>query len=163
MKTLQTYRLKPNPAGKDKNKSGRAAQSQLGGEWVDIRNTGNAPVSMDGVKLYHVAFVDGKASRWELVTGFSGTLGVGQVIRVHSGSGPASLLHPDDLKGASINAFTGRDAYIWNNAEGDTSRLTELSNGVEVETDKTSYPPHPGEGVVFVRVGASLVPGRIAA
>lgn len=163
MKTLQTYRLKPNPAGKDKNRNGRATQTQLGAEWVDIRNTGSLPVSIAGVKLYHVAFVNGKASHWELITSFIGTLQAGQVIRVHSGSGPASVLNPEDLRAADIHAFTGRDLYVWNNAEGDTSRLTELVNGNEVETDKAGYVPNPPEGVVLVRAGDALIPGRLAA
>lgn len=163
MKTLQTSRLKPNPTGKDKNRNGRATQTQLGGEWVDIRNTGTVGVNMDGVSLYHVAFVNGKASHWELVISFKGTLQPGKIIRVHSGSGPTSVLSPEDLRGADINAFTGRDVYVWNNAEGDTSRLTEPQSGKEVETDKAGYAPNPPEGAVLVRLGDALVPGRLAA
>ena len=163
MKSLQTYRLKPNPAGKDKNRNGRASQTQLGAEWVDIRNTSNTPVSMDDVKLYHVAFHNGKASHWELVTGFTGTLQGQQVIRIHSGSGPVSVLNAEDVRGADIHSFTGKDNYVWNNEEGDTSWLTEQQNGKDVETDKAGYAPNPPEGVVLVRAGDSLVPGRIAA
>lgn len=50
MKTLQTVRLKPNPAGKDRTRSG-ASETQLGGEWADIKNTGRLDVNLVGVNL----------------------------------------------------------------------------------------------------------------
>jgi hypothetical protein len=108
--------------------------------------------------------VNGKPSHWDLVTGFSGagTLQPGKVVRVHSGSGPVSVLDAGDLRGADHHIFTNRDRYVWNNAEGDTSRLTETVGGNEIDTDKASYAPNPPEGVVLVRSGSSLVPGRIA-
>ena len=159
MKSLQPFRLKPNPVGKDKNKNGTATQAQLGAEWVDIKNTGYATVSMDGVKIHHVAFANGKPSHWELITSFTGTLAPGKVIRLHSGSGPVNLLHQDDLVGADIHLFTSRNSYVWNNAEGDTSRLTENENGREVETDQAGYAPNPPEGIVLVRSGNRLIPG----
>src|SRR5690349_7394475 len=77
MKTLQTSQLKPNPTGKDKDKWGRASVAQLGAEWVDVKNTGGSAVNLDGVKVYHVAFVNGKPSHWELVISFTGSLGAG--------------------------------------------------------------------------------------
>jgi hypothetical protein len=163
MKTLQTYRLKPNPAGKDKNTNGRASQTQLAGEWVDISNTGTVGVTLSDVQLYHVAFTNGKPTHWEKVTGFSGTLQPGKIVRVHSGSGPLSVVAAEDLRGADHHMFTNRDVYVWNNEEGDTSRLTEQVNGKEVDTDKASYAPNPPEGAVLVRSGDSLIPGRIAA
>ena len=86
MKTLLTARLKPNPAGKDKNRWGNASQTQLGAEWADIKNTGSYGVNLDGVRLYHVAFKNGKPSHWDIVVSFgSFVLGAGQVLRVHSG------------------------------------------------------------------------------
>lgn len=158
MKTLRTSRLKPNPSGKDKNRYGTATATQLGAEWVDIENNGMAAVAMDGVKLYHVAFVNGKASHWEEIMSFKGTLGAGQVVRVHAGSGPETALNSEDRSGATYHLFTGHDRYVWNNAEGDTSRLTEASGYTEVETDKASYDSHPPEGVVLVRSGNKLEP-----
>jgi len=163
MKTLQTHRLKPNPAGKDRTRYGGATQAQLGGEWVDVKNTGSSPVNMDGVTLYHVAFANGRASHWEKVIGFTGVLQPGNVVRVHSGSGPVTALNADDLRGADHHIFTQRDSYVWNNAEGDTSRITETQGSSEVETDKVGYAPNPPEGVVLVRAGDQLIPGRIAA
>src|SRR3954470_12012840 len=100
MATLKTSQLKPNPSGKDKDKWGRATAAQLGAEWVDIKNPGDGPVSLEGVKVQHVAFVGGKASHWELVMSLKGSLGAGKVLRIHSGSGPESALRAEDLAGA---------------------------------------------------------------
>lgn len=158
MKTLQISRLKPNPSGKDKDRFGYAPAAQLGAEWVDIRNSGSAAVQLDGVKLFHVAFTNGSPSHWEEIMTFKGTLDAGAVLRVHAGKGPESALRPEDLHGARHHLFTNRDRYVWNNAEGDTARLTEPSNNGDLETDKASYDPYPPEGVVLVRSGAKLVP-----
>lgn len=163
MKTLQTSRLKPNPTGKDRDRYGHASTAQLGAEWVDIQNTGSSPVVMNGVKLYHIAFVNAKPSHWELIMSFTGTLGAGEVVRIHGGHGPESALNPQDRSGATYHLFTNRDQYVWNNAEGDTSRITEPSGNGEAETDKASYDPYPPEGVVLVRSGAKLVPSSAAA
>lgn len=163
MKKLRTFRLKPNPAGKDKNKYGGATPAQLGGEWVDIKNTDSSPVNLEGVTLYHVAFVNGRASHWERIIAFTGVLQSGAVARVHAGSGPMSALNPEDLRGADNHIFTQRDSYVWNNVEGDTSRLTEPASGSEIDIEKVGYAPNPPEGVVLVRAGEALVPGRIAA
>lgn len=164
MKTLQTSRLKPNPAGNDKNRYGTASPSQLGAEWVDIKNTGSAGVNMEGVTVYHVAFRNGQASHWEVVTSFtSGTLGAGEVVRIHAGHGPVTALNPEDRNGATYHVFTNRDQYVWNNAEGDTSRITEKSGNSEVETDKANFDPYPPEGVVLVRSGTKLVPSSSSA
>jgi hypothetical protein len=165
MKTLQTVRLKPNPAGKDRSRSGQATAAQLGAEWVDIRNTGRVAVPMSGVRVYHIAYPADKTKprTWELVIAFGAwDLGPGQVVRVHSGEKRAlSVLNEADRQGADWHAFTGRDRYIWNNAEGDTSRITEMVTGSEQETDKASYDPNPPEGVVLVRSGNKLIPGGV--
>jgi len=164
MKTLQTSRLKPNPAGKDKSRSGHASIAQLGAEWVDIRNTGSSPVNLDGVKLYHIAFANGQPSHWEAIMSFTGTLGASEVVRIHGGHGPESALNSEDRSAATYHLFTKRDQYVWNNAEGDTSRITEpASNSGEIDTDKASYDPHPPEGVVLMRSGAKLVPSSASA
>ena len=161
MATLKTSQVKPNPTGKDKDKWATAAQ--LGAEWVDVKNPGDGPVSLEGVKVQHVAFVNGKASHWELVMSLKGALGAGKVLRIHSGSGPESALRAEDLAGADYHLFRGSDVYIWNNAEGDTSRITVSSNGSGQDVDKASYDPHPPEGVKLVRSADKLVPGGVGA
>lgn len=163
MATLKTSQLKPNPTGKDKDRSGRAGASQLAAEWVDIKNPGDGPVSLTNVKVYHLAFVNGKASNWDLVMSLQGQLGAGKVLRIHSGSGPESVLRPEDRAGADHHLFRNADVYIWNNAEGDMSRITVTSNGSEQDVDKASYDPRPPEGVVLVRSGDKLVPSGVGA
>src|SRR5690242_15285665 len=98
MKTLRVVRLKPNPLGKDKNRFGTATPAQLGAEWVDFQNSGTAAVRLDGVELYHVAY-DGQGNgTWERIQSFTGQIGVGEVVRVHSGeTRPLSVLYADDL------------------------------------------------------------------
>ena len=56
MKTLRVYRIKPNPAGKDKARHGSPSAAQLGGEWVDVRNSGTSSVNTTGVGLWHLAY-----------------------------------------------------------------------------------------------------------
>ena len=163
MSALKTSQLKPNPAGKDKDRSGRASAAQLGAEWVDVKNTSSARVSLEGVKLYHIAFENGNPARWEVVFAFTGGLDAGKVVRVHSGSGPQSALRPEDVTGADYHLFRDADVYVWNNAEGDKSRLTSTTNGSEEETDKAGYSPNPPEGVALIRVGDSLVPSGAGA
>jgi hypothetical protein len=156
MKTLQTIRLKPNPSGKDRTRRGGATAAQLGGEWVDIQNMGSTAVDLTGVKLYHIAYsgaVDN--GRWEEVMSFKGSLGAGQVIRVHAGNGSLSALHAVDKQGADYHLFIGRDAYVWNNDRGDCSALWQA--GENDPFDKACYDANPPEGVILTRVGSKLV------
>lgn len=160
---LQVSKLKPNPSGKDRNRQGSPSPAQLGAEWVDLRNTGREAISLAGVELYHLAYnrASGKAE-WQKITGFRGTLGVGHVLRVHSGrSRPLTVLRPEDLTGAKFHCFTGRDAFVWNNVEGDSAGLWRPKERVWI--DKAFYDPHPPEGAVLIRSGNKLVPAGVAA
>jgi hypothetical protein len=56
---------------------------------------------------------------------------------------------------------TGRDAYVWNNAEGDGPGLWRPS--MKSWVDRTSYDPNPPEGAVLVRTGEKLSPAVRAA
>jgi hypothetical protein len=156
MKTLRTVRLKPNPSGKDRTRRGGATAAQLGGEWVDIENHGRTSVDLTGVKLYHIAYSGAYDNgTWEEVMSFKGSLGAGEVIRVHAGSGPLNVLHPIDRQGATYHLFTGRDAYVWNNDRGDCSALWQA--GEKVPFDKACYDANPPEGIILVRIGDKLV------
>jgi hypothetical protein len=159
---LRVSQLKPNPAGKDRGRFGPLSAAQLGAEWVDIKNVGTAPVGLGGIELYHLAYGrPGTQPEWQKVTSFTGSLRVGEVLRVHSGqTRDLSVLHREDLVGADYHGFSGRDAYVWNNAEGDTAGLWEPQSKTWV--DKGSYDPHPPEGVVLVRSGSKLVPAGAA-
>lgn len=155
MKTLQSVRLKPNPAGKDRTRRGGAATAQLGGEWVDIQNTGAAPVDLSGVTLYHVAYSGAcDAGTWQPVMNFKGILGVGEVLRVHAGHGPVAALHAVDQQGANYHLFTGRDQYDWNNDRGDCAALFQA--GQSDPFDRAWYDPNPPEGVILTRLGTRL-------
>lgn len=156
MKTLRTVRLKPNPSGKDRTRRGGATVAQLGGEWVDIENHGRTSVDLSGVKVYHIAYSGAYDNgTWEEVMSFKGSLGTGEVIRVHAGSGPLNVLHPNDQQGATYHLFTGRDAYVWNNDRGDCSALWQA--GEQLPFDKACYAANPPEGVILVRSGDKLL------
>ena len=155
MSKLQTVRLKPNPSGKDRTRHGGTTATQLGGEWVDIQNVGTQAVSLDSVILHHVAYsADGRTCRWERVMTFKGVLQSGKVFRLHSGSGPESVLRQEDILGADFHLFTGGN-YIWNNDRGDCSAL--FIDGQSSPFDKACYATSPPEGVVLKRVGDTLV------
>lgn len=154
MKTLKTVRLKPNPPGKDRDRHGASA-TQLGAEWVDIQNVGRSPVDLGGVQLFHIAYSRGdRTGRWAELMSFRGTLPVGQIVRVHSGSGPLNQLRQEDIQGADHHLFTGKN-YVWNNVEGDCSGLFET--GQPSPFDRACYDPNPPEGEVLERVGDKLV------
>jgi len=161
VKTLKITQLKPNPIGKDRPRLGGPTPTQLAAEWVDFLNTGNALVRLVGVTLYHVAYAPGERNgRWEEVRKFTENIEAGKVIRVHSGRPrDLSVIAMEDRLGADSHLFTGRDAYVWNNKEGDIASLWDT--GITEFIDKASYDPNPPEGVILVRVGDKLVPAGV--
>jgi len=158
MLRLYITKAKPNPAGKDRS-GGNISSQQLAGEWVDFQNTGDQPYLLDNVHLQHIAYtaqypVNGQ---WEEACDFSGTLPVGEIVRVHSGgSTPLDQLRIEDRLGAHHHVFTGK-SYIWNNSRPDTARLVLEINGQTTELDKASYSANPPEGRILVRSGNSLI------
>lgn len=156
MKTMKSVRIKANPAGKDRNRRGVATAAQLGAEWVDLKNEGAVAVTLNGLSLYHVAYSGATDNgTWERVQSFTGSLGAGKVMRVHSGSGPVSALNAADLAGADAHVFTNRDSYIWNNDRGDCSALQK--DGETAKFDQCWYNAKPPEGVILVRSGDKFV------
>ena len=163
MNQLRVSQLKPNPAGKDRTRYGGATPAQLGAEWVDLKNLGPLAVNLDGLSLHHLAYpAGGGRPAWSLVCNLRGNLPAGQVLRVHSGRvRETSVLRGEDLQGAHFHAFSGKDEYVWNNAEGDTALVWR--EATKVREDEASYDPFPPEGVILVRSGAKLIPvGRQA-
>lgn len=161
MKTLLITRIKPNPAGKDRNPAGSTSASQLAAEWVDFKNTGSAPVDLGDIELYHVAYAPGSSQgHWDKVMDFRGILQVGHTVRVHSGSGPESVIRPEDRAGAEHHLFTGRN-YVWNNRQGDSPTLFDTT--LKQNVDQASYDPYPPEGQVLTRSGNKLVPVAVPA
>lgn len=159
MADLQTVRLKPNPSGKDRTRWGGASATQLGGEWADIENKGSHGYDLQGVGLYHVAYKSDGSSQWDLVMSFKGTLRPGQVMRIHAGAGPESVLLPEDKNGAEIHLFTGGN-YVWNNDKADCAGLFKDSTK---QIDKACYGANPPEGVILKRVVDSLIPSTTTA
>src|SRR5947208_8079602 len=84
---MQIVRAKPNPSGKDTNRH-RPLAPQLLGEWVDIKNIGDAPVSASVLNLAHSEFGPGCAIKekariywpWSPIV-----VGPGEIARVHTG------------------------------------------------------------------------------
>lgn len=158
--SLQITRIKPNPVGKDRTRYGQTPAAQLAAEWVDFKNTGAAAFDCGQLELWHRAYHHGKAPSWEKVMSFKGALQPGKIVRVHSGSGPDSVIRDEDRRGADFHLFTDKD-YVWNNKEGDTPAL--FNPVTKITLDSASYDPNPPEGEELVRSGDKLVPARKAA
>lgn len=154
MADLQTVRLKPNPSGKDRTRWGGATATQLAGEWADIENKGLQGYDLQDVGLYHIGYKPDGSGQWDLVMSFKGVLRPGQVMRIHAGSGPESVLLPEDKSGADFHFFTGGN-YVWNNDKADCAGLFRNNT---TQIDKACYAANPPEGAILMRVGDSLVP-----
>lgn len=152
---LTIIRIKPNPTGKDRPVHGGPTAQQLAAEWVDFRNDHGQDASLNGVSLWHLTYAPGRAPEWAKIQTFSGTLPAGKIVRVHAGiKRELSVIRPEDLAGADYHVFTGDDAYVWNNKQGDTPLI--FVEATKTTLDKTSYDPNPPEGLVLVRVGDKL-------
>jgi hypothetical protein len=137
---LVSYAL-PNPAGKDRSASG-VSNNQLNGEWVEFKNNINQPVSLDGVSLVHQTYNQScQRTGYDVLTPFSGTLGVGQSIRVHTGTGQGYQ------EGNVIHLFLNRGNYVWNNRCGD-SVILQAGNSL---VDWAAYGSNPPEGRILTR------------
>ena len=157
MKQLLITQPKPNPSGKDRF-GNVVPSSQLAGEWVDFKNTGNEGYPLENIKLHHIAYTTQYPNGvWEQVMGFTGTLGVGEIVRVHSGGKiPLENLFSIDMSGANYHLFTG-ERYIWNNDRSDCPRLVLKQNGQTYEIDKATYLAYPQEGRILLRQGTQLL------
>jgi hypothetical protein len=157
MASLQINKAKPNPAGKDKNRFGHATPAQLGGEWVDIRNSGSNPVTLDGLELWHLEYPTTGEPKLALVCTLYATLGAFETLRVHSGV-KVSLaeLYSQDVNGAEWHQFTSENRYVWNNDRRDTPVVWNRAKNADV--DRTYYDADPPEGVMLVRSGEKLIP-----
>lgn len=156
MTDLLISHLKPNPTGKDRT-MGSIPNSQLVGEWVDIKNTSGKKLNMAGVKVYDNTFGTFCSNQGERLIFTFGqfSLPAGEVVRIHSGDKVSiSSLAFIDRSGADYHAFTGDHSYAWNNVCGDIARVRN-SKGVLI--DRTHYNPRPVEGRVLNRVGQVLI------
>ena len=62
---------------------------------------------MSGVTLYHRAYT-GSQWRWAQIMTFTGNLGAGEIVRVHSGQRRDGVIAAEDMVGATYHLFTGR-------------------------------------------------------
>lgn len=132
----------PNPAGKDRSASG-VTNNQLNGEWVEFRNTSYQTLSLSGLTLVHQTYNQScQRTGYDVLTPFSGTLGVGQSIRVHTGTCQG---YQD---GNITHLFLNRGNYVWNNRCGDSVILQSGTNVV----DWAAYGNNPPEGKILARV-----------
>lgn len=131
--------------------SGRSCRSRSNA----TKNTGRSSVDLTGVSLFHKAFKQDGSFEWDLVVRLFGEIGTGQVLRVHSGKGPFSVVRAEDKVGSDYYMFTGQSRYMWNNDYGDASLLWQPSDKVTI--DEASYDPYPPEGAILQRAGSKLV------
>lgn len=156
---LKIIKAKPNPLGKDKPLGLLMINKKLGAEWIDIKNVGSAPVFLKDIQIYHIAYKDGKAE-WEIAKDFSNLLlpalglPTGLTIRLHSGSGPVSILNPEDVAGVNRHYFT-RKTYIWNNDKIDKPMIWDKTKKVIV--DQTYYDTPVMDGKILVRINDKLI------
>ncbi|WP_327180377.1 lamin tail domain-containing protein (plasmid) [Streptomyces sp. NBC_01335] len=107
--SVHLYKIYYDSPGSDSR-----SNTSLNGEWVQIRNTTSAAVSLKGWTL-----VD--ASNHKYVFG-AYTLGKGKTVTVRTGKGTNT----------ATSRYQGRAAYVWNNDK-DTATLKK-STGAKVDT-----------------------------
>jgi len=155
-------RAKPNPAGKDRV-GGYPRNEQLLGEWVDLQNVGDAPVSLTTLHLSNVTFsqncVPGNNTIYWSGTGTQ-SLTPGQILRVHTGKSMySSSMQSQDWAGAHLHAYAEKGNFVLNNKCGDAIAVWWKGNDEKWnQEDRASYDPNPPEGAVLRRVGDKLIP-----
>jgi hypothetical protein len=159
---LTIVKCKPNPTGKDKDKE-KPLASQLLGETVDLKNEGDATISLSKCRLAHTKFdTNGDpepkpAVYWQ---GASLQLKPGQTVRIHTGkSAEKDKMRSEDQLGVDYHSFSEKGTFVLNNKEGDKLYLyEEVTDGKLSLVDSASYDKEPPEGVTLTRVGAKLIP-----
>lgn len=160
---IQIAKAKPNPAGKDKSRD-RPIAAQLLGEWVDLKNVGDAAVAFSTLNLSHSQFGPGcqlKERASIYWTGAaSGTLSPGETVRIHTGRESESyLMAGEDRTGVNHHAYANSGSFVLNNDCGDN--LGVWWQGTDKQwhqDDVTDYDAYPPEGHILRRVGSKLVP-----
>ena len=154
---LTIIRIKPNPAGKDRPGHGGPTAAQLAAEWVDFRNDTGHDVALDGVSLWHLTYAPGRDARVGAACRTSpARCRPARSLRVHAGQKrDLSVIRAEDMAGADYHVFTGDDAYVWNNKQGDSPLL--YKEAAKATIDKASYAPQPARGR---RAGAPRRPAR---
>jgi len=164
---IQIVRAKPNPAGKDKDKS-TPKSDQLLGEWVDLKNVGDESVALSTLNLANIEFSAGCVPNPNPVIYWTGLqsaiLQPGQTIRVHTGrSGESWRMASVDQQGVDYHAYAERGTFVLNNRCGDTLSVWWKGNDNKwYSDDSASYEPNVPEGAILHRVGNKLVASSLA-
>jgi hypothetical protein len=157
---IEIHRAKPNPTGKDKAGNTPIA-SQLLGEWVDLKNVGDAAVSLSSLHLANREF-DGscrvKTNAQIYWTGPSSvTLSPGQIVRIHTGrSRDAASMSAEDQLGVNCHSYAEKGTFVLNNKCGDTLSVWWKHGDNWHKDDEATYGPNPTEGRILQRVGSGL-------
>lgn len=160
---IEIHKAKPNPAGKDKAGNCPIA-GQLLGEWVDLKNTGDAAVDLSALNLANREFGEKCTVTTESKIYWTGQGGVslqpGQIVRVHTGrSRDAASMNAVDQAGANVHVYAESGSFVLNNKCGDSLGVwwqTAADKKWHLE-DAASYNANPVEGKVLQRVGKNLV------
>ena len=156
-------RAKPNPAGKDRV-GGYPSNEQLLGEWVDLQNTGDAPVTLSRIHLSDVRFSQSCVPEGQPIIYWNGSdsqsLASGQIVRVHTGKSLySSGMLNEDRAGVHLHAYAEKGNFVLNNKCGDIIGVWRIgSDGKWIKEDGASYDPNPPEGAILRRVGDKLIP-----
>ncbi len=153
---LEVYRAKPNPAGKDRTRSGPIPH-QLAAEWVDIKNVGTQPVAFVSIEVHDTTFghhcrIDGTECYWRGRNG-ADTLQPGQILRVHTGSKQYENTLSAEDRGTDVNwsGYAERGNFVLNNDCGDVITVIWADVAGKRWKDSAGYDPNPPEGVVLYR------------
>jgi hypothetical protein len=156
-------KAKPNPTGKDRA-FGSPRQEQLLGEWVDLQNTGDTPVSLSRLTLCHMEFSSQGVPHDNSTPYWTGKpeemLSPGQIARVHTGKSVyANYMAYEDKQGVSLHSFAEEGNFVLNNDYGDIISIwwKDKDNKWQKE-DIASYDPNPPEGAILKRSGNKLIP-----
>lgn len=159
---IEIHRAKPNPTGKDANRHG-PLESQLVGEWADLKNVGDASVSLNHLHLAHSTYASHCVVKTRAEIYWNGSasqvLAPGQIVRVHTGrSIYSSLMATEDREGADFHAYADRSTFVLNNDCGDELTVWwKSSTDAWQEEDSAKYGSRPVEGKILVRIGDRLI------
>jgi hypothetical protein len=158
---VQIVRAKPNPVGKDKA-GDYPRPEQLLGEWVDLKNVGDAAVALNQLYLARTEHDRNGVPHQKPTIYWNGLateiLLPNQAVRVHTGrSRDAWLMNSTDAAGVDRHAFADKGSFVLSNRfETSISIWWKAQNqGFQFE-DRATYDSEPPEGAVLVRVGTKL-------
>lgn len=152
---LSITQCKPNPVGRDRLGTD-IPNSQLAGEWLDVKNLGTVSADLSEIVINHIAYTqEHPEGEWRFMIGFGFALPAGSIVRVHAGGKvDLSYLNKVDVIGADYHVFTGK-GYSLNNYKDDKIGIWHPTRKVWIDIAK--YKAYPPEGKVLRRNGDYLI------